>query len=151
MGRDLSRTVLCDRKKEIWAICGSSYNSSFRSHAVSPSAMAKPLSIPKWVLGALLLICLLPSPSSAALNFFARHDPAAGQRIAMLARTEAGRAELHGRLSSLVENSAEAAEDQKEQGEGFTIAFVPANSTVYNPDASKTFKVVPHQVSFSSK
>merc|ERR1711966_419841 len=116
-----------------------------RSHAVSPSAMAIPLSIPKWVLGALLLICLLPSPSSAALNFFARHDPAAGQRIAMLARTEAGRTELRSRLSSLVENSAEAAEDQKEQGEGFTIAFVPANSTVFNPDLSHTFKVVPHQ------
>lgn len=99
------------------------------------------------VLAVSLLLCSFSSPACGALSFFARHDPAAAERIALLARTEAGRAELHDRLSqSLVENSAEAAAEQKEQGEGFAIKFVPANSTVYDPDQSKTFKVVPHQV-----
>jgi hypothetical protein len=34
----------------------------------------------------------------------------------------------------------------KRQGAGFKLAFYPGNSTVYNPPASKTFKVVPKQM-----
>uniref|UniRef100_A0A7S0HDJ0 Peptidase A1 domain-containing protein n=1 Tax=Hanusia phi TaxID=3032 RepID=A0A7S0HDJ0_9CRYP len=72
----------------------------------------------------------------------------------MLARSEEGRAELQGRVASLmangyftslIENTAQAEADQEAQGDGFTIAFVPQNSSVYNPDKSSTFKVVPHQ------
>lgn len=71
------------------------------------------------------------------------HNAQEAQRLSMLARTEAGRAEIHTHLSELIENQAQAEAEQKEQGEGFDIAFVPANSTVYNPDLSHTFKVVP--------
>ena len=73
------------------------------------------------------------------------HNVEQAQRLSMLARTEAGRMELHSHLSKLIENQAQAENEQKEQGEGFNIAFVPANSSVYNPDASSTFKVVPKQ------
>jgi len=73
------------------------------------------------------------------------HNVEQAQRLSMLARTEAGRAELSSHLSMLVENQAQAEAEQKEQGEGFDIAFVPANSSVYNPDNSHTFKVVPKQ------
>jgi hypothetical protein len=53
--------------------------------------------------------------------------------------------EMHSHLSELIENQQQAENEQKEQGEGFDIAFVPANSSVYNPDTSHTFKVVPKQ------
>lgn len=73
------------------------------------------------------------------------HNAHQAQRLSMLARTEAGRREMHSHLSELIENQAQAEAEQKEQGQGFDIAFVPANSSVYNPDASHTFKVVPKQ------
>jgi len=73
------------------------------------------------------------------------HNEKQAQRLSMLSRTELGRAELSSHLSKLVENQAQAEAEQKEQGEGFQIAFVPANSSVYNPDLSHTFKVVPKQ------
>merc|ERR1711966_273227 len=73
------------------------------------------------------------------------HNVPQAQRLSMLARTAAGRAELQTHLSQLIENTAQAEQEQKEQGEGFDIKFVPANSSVYLPDSSSTFKVVPKQ------
>merc|ERR1711939_893666 len=73
------------------------------------------------------------------------HNVPQAQRLSMLARTAAGRAELQTHLSQLIENTAQAEQEQKEQGEGFDIKFVPANSSVYDPDSSSTFKVVPKQ------
>ena len=73
------------------------------------------------------------------------HNVPQAQRLSMLARTAAGRAELQTHLSQLIENTAQAEQEQKEQGEGFDIKFVPANSSVYDPDSSNTFKVVPKQ------
>ena len=105
-----------------------------------------------------LLICfLLKAQAVSRLRTFRplTHDHEAAAQLSMLARSEEGRAELQGRLSSLmangyftslIENTAQAEADQEAQGDGFTIAFVPQNSTVYNPDLSSTFKVVPHQV-----
>lgn len=73
------------------------------------------------------------------------HNHKMAAKVALLARSEEGRAELSGHLSSLIEDQAQAQAEQEEQGAGFDIKFVPANSTVFNPDLSHTFKVVPHQ------
>ena len=48
--------------------------------------------------------------------------------------------------TELVENAAQAKAEQEQQGKGFKIKFVPQNSSVYDPTASKTFKVIPNQV-----
>jgi len=73
------------------------------------------------------------------------HNRKMAAKVSLLARSEAGRAELSGHLSSLIEGTAEAEADQADQGAGFDIKFVPANSSVYDPDLSHTFAVVPHQ------
>ena len=75
---------------------------------------------------------------------------AAAERIAMRARSAEGRQELlmdsHRYHTELVENQAQAKQEQEEQGAGFKIKFVPQNSSVYDPTDSKTFKVIPNQV-----
>ncbi|KAJ1480521.1 aspartic peptidase domain-containing protein [Baffinella frigidus] len=73
------------------------------------------------------------------------HNRKMAAKVSLLARSESGRAELSGHLSSLIEGTAQAEAEQTEQGAGFDIKFVPANSSVFDPDLSHTFAVVPHQ------
>eukprot|EP00282_Hemiselmis_andersenii_P034861 CAMPEP_0169453540 /NCGR_PEP_ID=MMETSP1042-20121227/14812_1 /TAXON_ID=464988 /ORGANISM="Hemiselmis andersenii, Strain CCMP1180" /LENGTH=571 /DNA_ID=CAMNT_0009565579 /DNA_START=32 /DNA_END=1747 /DNA_ORIENTATION=- len=91
-------------------------------------------------------------------------ERAAAEEIALKGHTEAGNVELgsgigRGLLSSEEEGSEweEArAEVQVEEmldsspkttkGKGFKIPFYPGNSTVFNPQKSKTFRVVPKQM-----
>jgi len=100
---------------------------------------------------ALLLLSLLAAAAVCTSGFrVSPHKNEAAERIAAKARSAAGRQELlmmsQQYHTELVENAAQAKAEQEQQGKGFKIKFVPQNSSVYDPTASKTFKVIPNQV-----
>ena len=101
--------------------------------------------------GGLLFTAALSLQFFISLVTASHQKNAALDRISMLARISKGQKELATQLSGrstfskLIDNNAAA--EQQEQGEGFTIPFYPGNSTVYDPLKSSTFAVVPHAVS----
>lgn len=98
------------------------------------------------------IICLLLLATACSVDGRKVYDQKneAAERIAAKARSAAGRQELlmmsERYHTELVEDAAQAKAEQEQQGKGFKIKFVPANSSVYNPMESKTFEVIPNQV-----
>jgi hypothetical protein len=84
----------------------------------------------------------------------------AAEDVVMLASTAQGRSELHAQLSWAAhqESGGDSGflrnkrrkllsdDSPATQGAGFKVPFYPKNSTVFDPLKSKTFRVVPKQV-----
>ena len=69
----------------------------------------------------------------------------AGSSAAAQAREAKGLREIRNGFAFAQLIDANAYREQEEHGEGFEYPFYPGNSSTFDPDKSKTFKVVPSE------